>query len=448
VVLRMNQDVQIITAPSEIRGTIVIPGDKSISHRSLMFGSLALGTSRITGILESDDISSTISCLRLLGADIRVDGEDVLVTGKGLEGLAEPSVPLDCGNSGTTARLLSGIIAGLPFSSILTGDDSLRSRPMARIIDPLTRLGASIKSAGADNLLPLSVSPTSDIKDNLVIETGVASAQVKSAILLCALSAGVGVMVKEPLLSRDHTERLLTAMGAEFVYPTELSGHSVKLLRMERELKAVDIVVPGDISTAAPWIVAATLHEDAELLLKGVGINKTRTGILDIMEMMGANITIISEKNMGGEPVADLMVKSADLTGVIVEGELIPRSIDELTLVALAGSRASGKTLIRDAGELRKKETDRIGRTVDILRGFGVNIVGTDDGFVITGGAKLRPSVSDSYGDHRLAMLAAVAGILVEQQSHVTNASAVNISYPAFWSEFDRICGSNTIEGI
>jgi 3-phosphoshikimate 1-carboxyvinyltransferase len=166
------------------------------------------------------------------------------------------------------------------------------------------------------------------------------------------------------------------------------------------------------------------------------------------MEMMGANITIISEKNMGGEPVADLMVKSADLTGVIVEGELIPRSIDELTLVALAGSRASGKTLIRDAGELRKKETDRIGRTVDILRGFGVNIVGTDDGFVITGGAKLRPSVSDSYGDHRLAMLAAVAGILVEQQSHVTNASAVNISYPAFWSEFDRICGSNTIEGI
>ena len=441
----MNQDEQIITAPAKIRGTIAVPGDKSISHRSLMFGSLAVGTSRITGILESDDIASTIFCLTLLGADIRMDGEDVLVTGKGFGGIVEPSIPLDCGNSGTTARLLAGIISGLPFSSILTGDESLKSRPMARIIDPLTRLGASIKSESSDNLLPLRISPPSDIQDNLVIETGVASAQVKSAILLCALSAGVSVTIKEPLLSRDHTERLLTAMGAEFTYPTKLSDHSVKLLKRESELKSIDMAVPGDISTAAPWIVAATLHEDAELLLEGVGINKTRTGILDIMEMMGASITIISEKSMGGEPVANLLIKSADLKGVIVEGELIPRSIDELTLVALAGSRASGQTIIRDAGELRNKETDRIGRTVDILRGFGVDIVGTDDGFLVKGGGKLRPSVSDSYGDHRLAMLAAVAGILVKGQSRVTNASAVNISYPAFWSEFERVCGDSTI---
>jgi len=441
----MNQDQQVITAPAKIRGTIVIPGDKSISHRSLMFGSLALGTSRISGILESEDISSTISCLRLLGADIRLDGQDVLVTGKGFGGLVEPAISLDCGNSGTSARLLAGIISGLPFSSTLTGDDSLKSRPMARIIDPLTLIGASIKAVNSDNLLPLSVSPSSDIREDAVIETGVASAQVKSAVLLCALSAGVGVTVKEPLLSRDHTERLLTAMGAEFVYPAELSGHSVKLLKREKELAAIDITVPGDISTAAPWIIAATLHDDAELVLQGVGINPTRTGILDIMKMMGANITIVSEKNVGGEPVADLLVKSSSLRGVIVEGELIPRSIDELTLVALAGSRASGQTLIRDAAELSKKETDRIGRTVDILQGFGVDIVGTNDGFVITGDTELTSSISDSYGDHRMAMLAAVAGILAEGQSYVTNASAVNISYPAFWSEFERVCGGNTI---
>ncbi len=375
-------DVRTVTGASRLRGDIQVPGDKSITHRALMFNALARGVARVDGFLDSDDTRSTIRCLQGLGVRIEdIDG-GVVVYGEGRAALEEPDDVLDCGNSGTTMRLMSGILAGLPMLSVLTGDASLRRRPMARVVRPLNELGARL-TARASGTLPPLVIEGGTIRGGRQIETPVASAQVKSAILLAALAADGPITVVEPAPSRDHTERLLAAMGAGVA----IDGRAVTLTPPDGDLQATDVRVPGDISTAAAWMVAGCAHPDAEIRLRGVGLNPSRTGLLDILLAMGANIAVEEERVVGGEPVADLVVRSSELRGVEVGGELVPRAIDELPLVALAGALAEGETVIRDAAELRVKESDRVATTGALLRTLGVTLEERDDGFVVAGGA-------------------------------------------------------------
>lgn len=424
-----------VSGARRLRGELSVPGDKSISHRALMFNALARGRARADGFLDAADTRSTIACLRALGASIeeQPDGT-VIVQGRGRAGLGEPSDVLDCGNAGTTMRLLAGVVAGLPGLSVLTGDASLRGRTMARIVRPLNELGARV-TARAEGTLPPLVIEGGHIAGGQRLETAMASAQVKSAILLAGLAADGPTTVVQPAQTRDHTERLLAAMGARI----DPDGRAVTMTPPDGDLEAVDVRVPGDISTAAAWIVAATVHPDAELLLRGVGVNETRSGIIDVLRAMGGDIELTEERTVGGEPVADLVVRSASLHGVEVSGDLVPRAIDELPLVALAGAFADGETVIRDAEELRVKESDRVATTGAVLRAFGVDIEERRDGLRVTGGATLRPATVDSATDHRVAMLGAVAGLLAEGETTVTGSDAVAVSYPAFWSDLGRI---------
>ena len=424
-----------VSGARRLRGELSVPGDKSISHRALMFNALARGRARVDGFLDAADTRSTIACLRALGASIeeQPDGT-VIVQGRGRAGLGEPSDVLDCGNAGTTMRLLAGVVAGLPGLSVLTGDASLRGRTMARIVRPLNELGARV-TARAEGTLPPLVIEGGHIAGGQRLETAMASAQVKSAILLAGLAADGPTTVVQPAQTRDHTERLLAAMGARI----DPDGRAVTMTPPDGDLEAVDVRVPGDISTAAAWIVAATVHPDAELLLRGVGVNETRSGIIDVLRAMGGDIELTEERTVGGEPVADLVVRSASLHGVEVSGDLVPRAIDELPLVALAGAFADGETVIRDAEELRVKESDRVATTGAVLRAFGVDIEERRDGLRVTGGATLRPATVDSATDHRVAMLGAVAGLLAEGETTVTGSDAVAVSHPAFWSDLGRI---------
>ena len=424
-----------VQRPARLRGTIAIPGDKSITHRALLFNALARGDARVEGFLDAADTRSTAACVRALG--VRIDEPQpgvLIVRGHGRSALAEPDDVLDCGNSGTTMRLLAGMLAGLPMLAVLSGDDSLRQRPMARIVRPLTALGADV-SGRADGTLPPLVVRGGPLRGGTTVETPVASAQVKSALLLAGLAADGPTTVVEPSRSRDHTERMLGAMGAGI----EVEGATVTITPPAGDLSAIDVTVPGDISTAAPWLVAATLHPDAELLLTGVGVNPTRTGLIDVLRAMGADIESLEQRTSGGEPVADLRVRSAALHGVEVSGELVPRAIDELPLVALAGALAEGETVIREAQELRVKESDRVATTAAMLRAFGVEIAERRDGMVVQGGARLRAGAVGSSGDHRLAMLAAVAGLLAEGETVVGGAEAVQVSYPDFWRTLARL---------
>ena len=424
-----------VQRPARLRGTIAIPGDKSITHRALLFNALARGDARVEGFLDAADTRSTAACVRALG--VRIDEPQpgvLIVRGHGRSALAEPDDVLDCGNSGTTMRLLAGMLAGLPVLAVLSGDDSLRQRPMARIVQPLTALGADV-SGRTDGTLPPLVVRGGPLRGGTTVETPVASAQVKSALLLAGLAADGPTTVVEPSRSRDHTERMLGAMGAGI----EVEGATVTITPPAGDLSAIDVTVPGDISTAAPWLVAATLHPDAELLLTGVGVNPTRTGLIDVLRAMGADIESLEQRTSGGEPVADLRVRSAALHGVEVSGELVPRAIDELPLVALAGALAEGETVIREAQELRVKESDRVATTAAMLRAFGVEIAERRDGMVVQGGARLRAGAVGSSGDHRLAMLAAVAGLLAEGETVVEGAEAVQVSYPDFWRTLARL---------
>ena len=425
-----------VSHATRLRGEVAVPGDKSISHRALMFNAVARGRARVDGFLASEDTESTMNCLRALGADIeeRADGS-VIVHGNGRAALHEASDVLDCGNSGTTMRLLAGLVAGLPGLAVLTGDDTLRRRPMGRIVRPLNELGARV-TARAEGTLPPIIVQGGRIAGGQRLSPPVASAQVKSAILLAGLAADGTTTVVESAPTRDHTERLLSAMGATF----EVDGTAVTMTPPQGDLRAVDVRVPGDISTAAAWIVAATVHPDAELLLTGVGINPTRSGILDVLRQMGANIELTEERIVGGEPVADLLVRSASLHGIeISDPALMPRMIDELPLAALAGALADGETVIRNAEELRVKESDRVATTAATLRAFGVELDERDDGFRITGGASLHAASVDSAGDHRLAILGAIAGLVAEGETRVNGAGVVAVSYPAFWSDLDRL---------
>lgn len=416
-----------------LRGTLTVPGDKSISHRAVMFGALAKGTTRITHFLEGADCLSTISCFRKMGIEIERNQDQILVHGKGLHGLQAPSGTLDVGNSGTTTRLISGILAGQNFSSELDGDASIRTRPMKRIMAPLASMGADIISRNNNGCAPLII--TGKPLHAVHYDSPVASAQVKSCVLLAGMYADGITSVTEPFLSRNHTEIMLNYFGAK----VSSTGTSAAIYP-EPVLEARDIVVPGDISSAAYFIAAGLLTPDSEILLKNVGINPTRAGILKVCRSMGADITLLNE-NPEGEPTADLLIRTSSLKGTVIQGADIPTLIDEIPMIAVMAAFAQGTTIIRDAQELKVKESDRIAVMVDNLKRMGADIEGTDDGMIIHGGRPLHGAAIDSHLDHRVAMSFAVAGTICEGEMEIQDAQCVDISYPEFYKDL-YLCGN------
>jgi len=427
-----------------LRGTIVPPGDKSISHRAAIFNAIADGQALVHGFQRAADCLATLRCLRSLGvqsswqADAPRDEATLAIHGRGRHGLSESDRVLDCGNSGTTMRLLAGLLAPQPFFSVLSGDRSLRSRPMARVIQPLRRMGADIRGREADTRPPLAVrgTPLRGIRYRLPV----ASAQVKSALILAALYADGETVLEEPASSRDHSERMLQAMGADVRFGDGL----VKVKPLARDLRPLPLRVPNDISAAAAWLVLAACHPDAHLRLEGVGVNPTRTGVLDALRLMGADIGLEEERPHeaeGPEPVADITVRSSQLRGAVIEGDLVPRAIDELPLIALAACFARGETVIRDAAELRVKESDRIRATARELRRLGADIQELPDGLRIRPTGGLRGATVSSHGDHRLAVMLGLAGALARGQTIIRNAGAVAVSYPWFWRDLDLVSG-------
>nr|WP_296155694.1 3-phosphoshikimate 1-carboxyvinyltransferase [uncultured Blautia sp.] len=416
-----------IRKQSSLRGTLTVPGDKSISHRAVMFGALANGTTKISHFLEGADCLSTISCFRKMGIDIERNKDEILVHGKGLHGLCAPSGILDVGNSGTTTRLISGILAGQKFASELDGDDSIRTRPMKRIMTPLNRMGADIVSIRDNGCAPLRINGKN--LHGIHYDSPVASAQVKSCVLLAGLYADGITSVTEPFLSRNHTEIMLNYFGAEV--HSEGTTASVK---PEPVLNGREVKVPGDISSAAYFIAAGLLTPDSEILLRNVGINPTRAGLLKVCMDMGADITLLNQSTEG-EPTADLLIRTSSLKGTTVEGEIIPALIDEIPMIAVMAAFAQGTTVIRDAQELKVKESDRIAVMVENLRRMGADIEGTDDGMIIHGGKPLHGAVIDSHLDHRVAMSFAVAGTVCDGTVDINGGDCVKISYPDFYND-------------
>ena len=416
-----------IKKQASLRGEIAVPGDKSISHRAVMFGSLADGTTRITHFLNGADCLSTISCFRRMGIEIQQTGAEILVHGKGLHGLFAPTDILDVGNSGTTTRLISGILAGQSFVSELNGDASIQSRPMKRIITPLLSMGADIISIRNNGCAPLRISgkPLHAVHYN----SPVASAQVKSCVLLAGMYADGITSVTEPVLSRNHTEIMLNYFGARVT-----SEGTTASICPEPSLTAREIHVPGDISSAAYFIAAGLLTPNSEILIKNVGINPTRDGILRVCREMGADITLLNVSSEG-EPTADLLVRTSSLHGTTVGGEIIPALIDEIPMIAVMAAFAEGTTIIKDAQELKVKESNRIEAMVSNLRKMGADIEATDDGMIIRGGVPLHGAVIDSHLDHRVAMSFAVAGTICEGTIDIQGAECVNISYPEFYKD-------------
>lgn len=419
-----------------LTGTIRIPGDKSISHRSVMFSAIAKGKVRVMNFLEAADCLSTAACMRTLGAGVarQADGA-LLVTGVGLHGLKEPQGVLDAGNSGTTLRLLLGISAAQPFFSAFAGDASLSRRPVARVIEPLSRMGAAIKGRAGNRFLPLAVLPREGRLRAMDYESPVASAQVKSAILLAGLYADSGTTLREPALSRDHTERMLGAFGATL----RREGTTVAIEPADELFSPEEIIVPGDISSAAYWLVAASLIEGSDLVLEDVGVNPTRTGILEVLSDMGADITLSNERESGGEALADIRVRAASLRGVSFGGAIIPRLIDEIPILAVAALFAEGDTVISGAAELRFKETDRLKAVTTELNRLAPGAVeATEDGMIIRGDRALSPAVCRTYDDHRMAMSLAVAGAAGEGVT-LDAPACINISYPSFFETLDNL---------
>ncbi|MBE6008853.1 MAG: 3-phosphoshikimate 1-carboxyvinyltransferase [Lachnospiraceae bacterium] len=413
---------------------ITIPGDKSISHRAVMFGSLAVGDTVIRGFLNGDDCLSTVGCFKNMGIDIEMDKEKVVVHGKGLNGLTPPVSVLDVGNSGTTLRLMSGILSAQKFTSCVTGDSSIQKRPMDRVAKPLSLMGADIKSTAPDKILaPVTITgkPLKGIDYTLPV----ASAQVKSAILLAGLYAEGETVVIEPEATRNHTEIMLNFMGADI----KKDGNRI-ICRPVKELYAKEITVPGDISSAAYFMVAAATSENACITIKNVGINPTRTGIITALEAMGADITISDEKLLNGEPVGDITVKSSKLKATVIEGDLIPKLIDEIPVLAVAAAMADGTTVIKDAQELKVKESNRIKTTADELSKFGVDITETDDGLIINGPTFMKGgAVINTHNDHRIAMSAAIAALLADSETVIDGSECVDISFPGFYTLLEEL---------
>jgi len=417
-----------------LRGTIEPPGDKSISHRAAILNAIAQGEAAVDNFQTGADCLTTIRCLRALGIRIESPAPGALrVQGAGRSGLREASAILNAANSGTTLRLLAGLLAAQSFFSVLTGDASLRSRPMGRIVEPLRAMGARIQGRAGGTRPPLAIEGgrLRGVRHRLPV----ASAQVKSALTLAGLYAEGETVLEEPAPSRDHTERMLRAMGAAIV----VGKGGLRVSPLTGDLAPLSLRVPGDISAAAFWMVAAAAHPDAELRLTGVGVNPSRSGIVDALRAMGARIAVEEEQTWGCEPVADIVVHSSHLRGTVIEGALIPRLIDEVPALAVAACLAEGETVVRDAGELRVKESDRIRATAGELRRLGARIQELPDGMVIHGVGSLRGAACGSHGDHRLAMALAVAGLLAAGETTVRGAEAVAISYSSFWNDLDRV---------
>lgn len=412
---------------NKLHGKLTIPGDKSISHRAVMFGALAQGTTRITHFLEGADCLSTISCFQAMGIHIQKNKDEVLVEGKGLHGLKAPLDILDVGNSGTTTRLISGILAGQDFTSQLTGDASIRQRPMGRIITPLSLMGAQITSQNQNGCAPLTIQ--GGHLHGIHYQSPVASAQVKSCVLLAGMYADAPTSVTEPVLSRNHTELMLNYFGAQVT-----SKGTTAAILPQPDLKARDITVPGDISSAAYFIAAGLLVPGSEILLCNVGINPTRDGLLRVCQAMGGDITLLNVRN-DGEPTADLLIRSSSLHGTEIKGEIIPTLIDEIPMIAVMAAFAEGTTVIRDAAELKVKESDRIQVMTDNLTRMGADVEALPDGMIIHGGKPLHGATIDSHKDHRIAMSFAVAGGICEGSLTITDGECVNISYPEFYTD-------------
>ncbi len=410
-----------------LKGDLEVSADKSISHRALIFSALAQGEGSVHNCLEAQDTRSTCNCLRQLGVDIKAEQGRLVVRGNGWQGLQEPEKVLDCGNSGTTMRLLTGLLAGRPFLSILSGDDSLRRRPMRRIIEPLERMGAKI-SARHNGLAPLAVNgaPLRGIQYQLPVS----SAQLKTALLLAGLQAQGPTLLLEPEPSRDHSERMLAVMGAD------LQAESGKItLKPGRTLQPQEFKVPGDISSAAFFIVAASIVPGSELLIRNVGVNPTRCGVIEVLKSMGADITLENRRVIGGEPVADLLVRSAPLQAAVVEGALVPRLVDEIPVLAVAMAVAEGESRVEGAAELRVKESDRLAVICSELNKMGACIEEMPQGLIIKGRpGGLKGNRVASYGDHRIAMSLAIAALVAKGDTSISQAEAVDISFPQFWT--------------
>ena len=425
-----------IHATSSLTGRCYVPGDKSVSHRAVMFAAIAEGETAIHNFLDGHDCRATVQVMRDLG--VRIDDvtpTDLVVHGRGLDGLVEPTNVLDCANSGTTIRLLTGLLAGQKFAAFLNGTDQIRRRPMDRIVQPLRGMGADIMGRQNGKYAPLGIRPAR--LRGLEYELPIASAQVKSCVLLAGMYAGGLTIVREPGPARDHTERLLQAMGA----PIEVLGNTIHIERPTKPLQALEITVPGDISSAAFLLVAGAIAPDSRITIAGVGVNPTRTGIIDALSEMGADILFETERIDSGEPVADLTVRTSQLRGTTFGGRSIVTMIDELPILAVAATQAHGTTVIKDAGELRVKETDRIATTVSELRKLGADIEPTHDGLIVNGPTRLLGGPVDSHGDHRLSMALTVAGLVAQGRTTVYGAEVTADSFPGF-EETLRVLGA------
>ena len=415
-----------------LKGTIRVPGDKSISHRSIIFGSLAQGETKVYDILRGEDVLSTIQVFRDLGVSIQDDGDVIRIQGVGFQGLQAPTSPLDMGNSGTSIRLISGVLAGQDFKVTMVGDDSLSKRPMDRVAIPLRQMGVEIAGQGDRDCPPLHEKGTHQLQP-IHYRLPVASAQVKSALIFAALQAEGESTIIEKEKTRDHTEDMIRQFGGEI----QVDGKTIRI-QGGQEFQGQEVIVPGDISSAAFWLVAGLILPDSSIKIENVGINQTRTGILDVIQEMGGDLTIDDRDEKAVS--ASLTVKTSSLKGIRIDGELIPRLIDELPIIALLATQANGQTVIADAEELHVKETDRIQVVADSLNAMGANVVPTEDGMIITGPTPLHGADLETFGDHRIGMMAAIAALLVSEGNVVLDrAEAINTSYPSFFEDLETL---------
>ncbi|WP_338749670.1 3-phosphoshikimate 1-carboxyvinyltransferase [Bacillus sp. FJAT-52991] len=425
------KEIELNLTNSVLQGPLEVPGDKSISHRSVMFGALAEGKTTIRHFLKGADCLSTIDIFRKLGVEIEETEDEIIVHGNGWDGLKEPVEILDAGNSGTTTRLLLGILAGRPFHSVLIGDESIAKRPMDRVVVPLKNMGAQISGREDGRFTPLAVKGTTLTATHY--ELPMASAQVKSAIIFAGLQAEGETVITEPLPTRDHTEKMIEQFGGEMTR----RGNEI-IVKGGQVFNGTDIYVPGDISSAAFFLVAGAIAPNSEIILKNVGLNPTRTGIIDVMKNMGANMEVLSEDSKG-EEVGTVIIRSSELQGIEIGGDLIPRLIDEIPIIALLATQASGKTIIKDAEELKLKETNRIDAVVNELTKLGAKVEATDDGMIIHGNQSLTGGRVTSYGDHRIGMMLAVASLIASGPVAIENIEAIAVSYPQFFEDLTSL---------
>lgn len=419
-------------AQPSLQGSLRIPGDKSISHRSIMFGAIAKGTTTVEGFLQSDDCLSTIDCFSKLGVEISVDAENVSIHSNGMDAWKEPDEILYTGNSGTTTRLMLGILAGSSISSVLIGDESIQKRPMKRVTEPLKQMGASFIGRENGQYTPIAIEGTK--LQGITYKMPVASAQVKSAILLAALNAEGETVVIETETSRDHTEKMLQHFGADISVED-------KTIRFQggQALTGTHVVVPGDISSAAFFLVAGAIVPNSKLVLTNVGLNETRTGIIDVLQAMNANVTIQELNNVSHEEIGNITVETSTLNSTVISGDLIPRLIDEIPILALLATQATGQTIIKDAEELKVKETNRIDAVVNELKKLGANISATADGMIIEGPTPLHGGDLQTYGDHRIGMMAAIASLITSSAVTIDNEACIAVSYPNFFEQLATI---------